>query len=97
MKSFTYHGRKLTISAESYRNNGTLALMFTYEDNGETEVITVNLNSELQSGTNCFLDTNHAPDIEKWIQAHNIGIPLNVSCRSGFCEYPLFLINTAAL
>ena len=84
------------ITAESYRNC-TLALMFTYEDNRETEVITVNLNSELQSGTNCFLDTNHAPDIENWIRTNGIGQPVGITVRSGFCVYPLYEINLAAL
>ena len=96
-KKLTYHGRPVKVSAESYRNNGSLALMLTYDDNGETEVISVNLNHELQSGTNCFLDTNHAPDIEKWILTNHIGISLYTSCRSGFCEYPLYFINTSAL
>ena len=97
MKTFTYHGRKLTISAETYKNNGTLALMFSYEDNCETEVITVNLNSRFQSHSMAFLDTNHAPDIENWIRTNGIGQPMGITVRSGFHVYPLYQINVDAL
>lgn len=97
-KKLSYHGRFVTVSAESYQNNGTLAIMLTYEDNGETEVLSVNLNSPLQDRTRCFLDTNHNADVENWIRANNLGHPLNnITLRSGFWIYPLYVINTDAL
>lgn len=96
-KKLTYHDREVKISVESYQNNGTLALMLVY-DNDDSDVITVNLNSRFQSDSMAFLDTNNYPDIEKWIQKNNLGLPMGgVKERSGFCEYPLYTIFTTGL
>ena len=91
-KKLTFNGRPVTVSKESYQNNGTLAVMLTYEDDGDTEVITVNLNDPLQSDTMAYLDINHYPQIEKWVQKHNLGLAMGISQRSGFCTYPLYSI-----
>lgn len=90
-KKLTYHGRPVTVKAESYRNNETLAVMLVYRNN-EFDVITVNLNSSFQSDSMAFLDTNNYPDIEKWIRENNLGLPMNLTQRSGFCEYPLYTL-----
>ncbi|MBR5174795.1 MAG: DUF4313 domain-containing protein [Bacteroidales bacterium] len=95
-KKLTYKGKVVTISTDTYRNNGCLAIILTYKD-GEREVITTNLNSPLQSATMAFLDTNNHPTIEKWIQDHGFGLPLGYSERSGFCDYPLYTIFIPAL
>lgn len=96
-KKLTYHDREVKISVESYQNNGTLALMLVY-DNDDSDVITVNLNSRFQSDSMVFLDTNNYPDIEKWIQKNNLGLPMGgVKERSGFCKYPLYTIFTSEL
>ena len=90
-KKLTYHGRPVMVKAESYRNNNTLALTLNYED-GDRDVVTVNLNSHLQSESMAFLDSNNYPDIEKWIQKNNLGLSMNLTQRSGFCEYPLYTL-----
>ena len=90
-KKLIYHGRPVTVKAESYRNNATLAVMLVYRNN-EFDVITVNLNSRFQSDSMAFLDTNNYPDIEKWIRENNLGLPMNLTQRSGFCEYPLYTL-----
>ena len=90
-KKLTYKGRTVKVKATTYRNNGTLAVMLTY-DNGDSVVITTNLNSLFQSGSMAFLDTNNYPDIEKWIRKNNLGQPSGVSERSGFCSYPLYTL-----
>ena len=95
-KKLTYHDREVKILVESYQNNGTLALMLVY-DNDDSDVITVNLNSRFQSDSMAFLDTNNYPDIEKWIQKNNLGLPMGVKERSGFCKYPLYTIFTSEL
>ena len=95
-KTYTFNGRRVSVKAESYRNNGTLAIMIKYDD-GDSEVITTNLCSLFQSKTMAFLDTNNYPDIEKWIQKNKIGLPMGVSERSGFCEYPLYTFFDEAL
>ena len=95
-KKLTYHDREVKVSVESYQNNGTLALILVY-DNGDSDVITVNLNSIFQSKSMAFLDTNNYPDIETWIRKNNLGLAMNLTEKSGFCEYPLYSINTSAL
>ena len=90
-KNLKYNGRPVEVKAEYYRNNGTLALTLNYED-GDRDVVTVNLNSHLQSESMAFLDSNNYPDIEKWIQKNNLGLSMNLTQRSGFCEYPLYTL-----
>ena len=95
-KKLTYHGRPVKVKATTYRSNGTLALMLTH-GNDDSDVITVNLNSPIQSDTMAFLDVNTYPDIEAWIRENNLGLPMNVTERSGFCQYPLYTIFSDAL
>ena len=95
-KKLTYRGKVVTISTDTYRNNGCLAIILTYKD-GEREVVSTNLNSPLQSATMAFLDTNNHPTIEKWIKDHGFGLPMGYSERSGFCQYPLYTIFVDAL
>lgn len=94
MKKYVYKGKPVEVKTDSYRNNNTLALTLNYED-GDRDVVTVNLNSPFQSDSMAFLDTNNYPDIEKWIQKNGLGISMNVTERSGFCTYPLYTIHTS--
>ena len=96
MKKYVYNGKSVTLSAEEYRSNHTLALMLHYE-NGETEVITVNLQDPIQSSSLAYLDTNNQPGIEKFIQKNGLGLPMGVLTQSGFCKYPLYTIFTSEL
>ena len=95
-KKFKYRGRNVTLSAEEYRSNNTLALMLHYE-NGETEVITVNLQDPIQSSSLAYLDVNNQPGIEDSIQKNGLGLPMEVLTQSGFCKYPLYTIFTSEL
>ena len=90
-KKYNYHGHKVTLKKSEYNNNGTLALLITYE-NGEDEVLTVNLNHPLQSDSMAFLDTNNNPQVEKFIRQNHLGLPMYVTQQSGFCKYPLYTI-----
>ena len=90
-KNLKYRGRTVEVKAETYRNNGTLALTLVYED-GERDVITVNLGNGYQSESMAFLDSNNYPDIEKWIQKNNLGVAMGVLVQSGFCRYPLYTL-----
>ena len=90
-KKLTYHDRPVKMKVESYRNNGTLAIVLVYR-NGDSDVITVNLNSRYQSNSMAFLDTNNYPDIEAWIKENDLGLPMGVIEQSGFCKYPLYTI-----
>ena len=94
-KKFKYRGRNVTLSAEEYRSNKTLALMLHYDD-GE-EVVTVNLQDPIQSDSLAYLDTNNQPGIEDFIQKNGLGLPMGVLTPSGFCRYPLYTIFTSEL
>lgn len=96
MKKYVYNGKSVTLSAEEYRSNKTLALMLHYDD-GETEVITVNLQDPIQSSSLAYLDVNNQPGIEKFIQKNGLGLPMGVLTQSGFCKYPLYTIFTSEL
>ncbi len=96
MKQYKYKGKPVSLRTDTYRNNGTLAVVMEHED-GETDVITTNLNSPLQSDTLAFLDTNNHPKIEKWVRDSGLGLPMGYTERSGFCEYPLYTIFISAL
>lgn len=97
MKQFIYNGEPVFLKAESYRNNGRLALVMVSNDGTIRDVITVNLNSCFQSGSTAFLDINNFPGIEKWIRKNGLGLSMNLTERSGFCEYPLYTIFTNEL
>ena len=95
-KKLTYKGKVVTISTDTYRNNGCLAIILTYKD-GEREVVTTNLNSPFQSDSMAFLDTNNYPGIDKWIEKNGLGLPMGIQEPSGFCKYPLYTLFIPAL
>ena len=96
MKQYKYKGKPVSLRTDTYRNNGTLAVVMEHED-GETDVITKNLNSPYQSDSLAFTDENNIPGIGKWIEKKGLGLPMGIQEQSGFCEYPLYTIFTSAL
>ena len=97
MKTFTYKGKTVRLEANSYKSNGALALVMQSIDGEELDVITVNLSHGLQSDSMVLLDTNNYPNVDKWIEINKIGISMCSVIRSGFCEYPLYIIFTDKL
>ena len=93
MKEFIYSEQKVQLSANSYRNNGTLAVVMTFP-NEEELPITVNLNSRFQSDSMAFLDYNNYPGITDFIEKNGLGLPMGFYQESGFCSYPLYTIFT---
>ena len=96
MKQYKYKGKPVSLKTDTYRNNDTLAVIMVHED-GETDVITTNLNSPFQSDSMAFLDTNNYPGIDKWIEKHGLGLPMGIQEPSGFCNYPLYTLFIPAL
>ena len=41
----------------------------------------------------CYLDTNNVPNAEEFMQKYGIGSPTGLYTTSGFCTYPLYLID----
>jgi hypothetical protein len=96
MKQYKYKGKPVSLRTDTYRNNGTLAVVMEHED-GETDVITTNLNSPLQSESLAFMDENNNPGIGKWLEKNGLGLGMGIQQQSGFCEYPLYTIFISAL
>lgn len=90
-RKYDYCGIETRIEKCQYQANGTLALILVTDDNN-SDVITVNLSHPGQSNTQAFLDTNNHPGIEAFIQENGIGRKIS-KVRSGFCVYPLYVIN----
>ena len=96
MKQYKYKGKPVSLRTDTYRNNGTLAVVMEHED-GETDVITKNLNSPFQSDSMAFLDENNLPGIGKWIEKNGLGLLMGIQEQSGFCEYSLYTLFISAL
>ena len=90
-QKYDYCGIETRIEKCQYQANGTLALMLVTKDK-DSDVITVNLSHPGQSNTHAFLDTNHHPGIEAFIQGNGLGRKIS-EVRSRFCVYPLYEIN----
>ena len=91
MKTLKFKGTEVSLSFDSYQNNGTLAvLMNTVPDEDLYAVITVNLCCPLQTDRLAFVDENNLPGIGAWLKKNKIASPLGYKERSGFCQYELY-------
>ena len=88
-RTFIYNDEKVTLSAEKYTANNTLAVVMHYEDMDDEDVITVNIPGGPQSDTLAFVDTNNMPDIARWLTENGIAWETGMIGRSGYCAYPL--------
>ena len=96
MKSLKFKGTEVSLSFDSYQNNGSLAvLMNTVPDEDLYAVITVNLCCPLQTDRLAFVDENNLPGIGAWLKRNKIATPLGYKQRSGFCQYELYSFNRA--
>ena len=55
-------------------------------------VITTNLGDKLPP-FHAVVDTNNMPGAERFIQENGLGQPTGQRCRSGYCEYPVYLFD----
>lgn len=88
-RTFIYDNERVTLSAEKYTKNNTLAVVMHYEDMDGDDVITVNIPGGPQGDTLAFVDTNNMPDIVKWLTENGIAWETGIVGRSGYCAYPL--------
>ena len=94
-KIYDFRGVKVSLRKESYRTNGTLAVIMDEVESGdEYGPITVNLAHDIQDGYAAFVDTNNIPGIDTWLEAQGIARNTGILGRSGFCTYPLMLFDT---
>ena len=84
MKTLKFKGTEVSLSFDSYQNNGSLAvLMNTVAEDELYGVITVNLGSLLQTDRLAFVDENNLPGIGAWLRKNKIASPLGYKERSG--------------
>lgn len=95
-KIYDFRGVKVSLRKESYRTNGTLAVIMDEVESGdEYAVMTVNLCSPMQDGSRlAFVDTNNIECIDKWLVGQGLATHAGVHASSGFCTYPLMSFNT---
>lgn len=95
-KIYDFRGVKVSLRKESYRTNGTLAVIMDEVESGdEYAVMTVNLCSPMQDGNRlAFVDTNNIEGIDKWLVGQGLATHAGVLASSGFCTYPLMSFNT---
>lgn len=91
-ETFTH---KLYLTADSYENNGTLAvIVMEVKDDGSEEYfdcITVNLwSSSMLEANQAYIDTNNCSWAETMLKQHKFAKDTGNWERSGFCSYPLY-------
>lgn len=103
MKTFIYENEfgkfNLTLRAEKYMNNDTLAVAADNVDDDDVfGILTVNLNHPLQDGTHAFVDTNnYGKAIMDFLRDNRIAKYAGTIAQNGFCTYPLFKFNLKTL
>ena len=81
MKTLKFKNTEVKLSFDSYRNNGTLAVLMN------------TVGSLLQTDRLAFVDENNLPGIGAWLKKNKIASPLGYKERSGFCQYELYAFH----
>ena len=89
----------VTISKETYKSNGNLAIqMYEEEDGGPFPfaTLTVNLDKKLPEDV-AFVDTNNCPWAEEFIEENGLGHPTGRMGQSGRCFYPQYRFDLSKI
>lgn len=110
MKTLTYtlfgENYDVVFSRATYCQNGTTSLMMMLvEDDEITEPfghVSVNLGNipetyAVPGKIPVFLDTNNTPGLAEFIERNQLGTNTGYIRQSGFCMYPLYLLDKKAL
>lgn len=101
MLKYEMYGEEFDIgfSIDEYCTNDNLAVvMYCKDADGLVETfgyMTVNIDY-LPQPMAC-LDTNNIVGIEKWVTDNNLGTDTGRRIVSGFCEYPVYILNLEAI
>lgn len=96
----------VVFSQSRYCQNDTPSLMMMLVEDGEvTEPfghVSVNLGNIPESWfvpgkIPVFLDTNNTPGLVEFIEKNHLGTDTGYARQSGFCTYPLYLLDEKAL
>ncbi len=87
------------LEVNSYMNNGRIYIGMT-ETGGEYPEpfadITVNIDAPCSPYCG-YVDTNNCPELEEFIEKHNLGEFTGMTGNSGFCTYPLYMFHVDKL
>lgn len=82
----------IKIEYGNYSVNDNIALTLICDDGVPLATITVNLGYKLLSNF-AYLDTNNCSWVEDMMKEHKFGRPTGQYKESGFCEYPLYMLD----
>lgn len=75
----------------AYNYNGCVAIELVSPNDGSIAIITVCIpNYMFLKENQAFVDTNNCPWAEEFIIKNKLGINLNFTAQSGYCQYPLY-------
>ena len=89
----------LSLEINSYYNNNCLYIGLVDESEGYPEPygdLTVNLMGKCPDYCG-YVDINNMPELEEFIEKHELGEFTGLTGKSGFCTYPLYLFNVDKL
>lgn len=82
---------ELYVNVCKYTSNSNIAVQLITRDGEPFANLTVNI-MELAEPLAC-IDTNNVARAEHLIKRYNLGAPTGEVVESGFCIYPIFLLN----
>lgn len=103
-KMLKYHSKicgevQVQLRVDQYRSGGCIYVGLACMEDGYLEPygdVTVNLRGEAPDYCG-YLDTNHLPDVERFVTENEIGEFTGLVGRSGYCAYPLYLFHVDKL
>lgn len=91
LKAYDKNWRVKPIACRYVANN-TLAVTLVTEEGEPFANITVNITDSIifANEAAAFVDTNNCPWAEDFLRETDLGSPVGIFGRSGYCEYPLY-------
>lgn len=101
LKLDTHWGKTEYVQLEinQYVNNGCMHIgLVAWSDDGFEPYgdVTVNLTGYVPDYCG-YVDINHMPELEHFIEENQLGEFTGIIGKSGFCEYPLYIFNVKKL
>ena len=97
--AWTNGSYEVFLKIHRYVNNQNLAIQILVDEGHYYEpygMLTVNLSETLPEDM-AYVDTNNIQNAEELIKEYKLGEPTGKTCRSGFCEYPLYKFDLEAV
>lgn len=90
---YSLYGKEyeLYVNVCKYASNDNIAVQLITRDGEPFANLTVNI-MELAEPLAC-IDTNNVARAEQLISKYNLGVPTGEVVESGFCIYPIYLLN----